>query len=455
MTLTDKRGVPVSSNNQASIDGFERAVGLFQGYFVDPVATIDDVLARDPGFVMGHALRAGMLLTSSEKAAVPEIQRSFEAAEALAHTANDRERGHIAAIEAWLEGDFHRAIELYGKVLLNHPRDAVALQVAHLCDFLTGQSWLLRDHVARALPFWDATVPGYGFVQGMLAFGLEEMGDYGAAEAAGRKALELNAADAWAAHAVAHVMEMQGRVDEGVDFLTRSAKDWAEDNFFAYHNFWHLSLYHLDRGETAKVLELYDRRIHPGHTEVAMELVDATALLWRMRLRGHDVGDRWTEVADTYVGTIDDGYYAFNDFHATMAFAATDRWPEVDRVRASVARAAEGSGSNAMMSREVGLPAIDAVIAFERGDYGTTVDKLLPVRTHANRFGGSHAQRDILTLTLIEAALRDGQTGLARGLAAERTTLKPGSPFSWSLAARGAEQAGDKQAAEKARARAA
>ena len=455
MTLTDLRGVPVSSTNQASIDGFEQALALFQGYAVDPIATIDEVLTRDPGFVMGHALRAGMLLTSSEKAAVPEIRRSYEAAEALAHTANDRERGHIAAIEAWLEGDFHRAVELYGKVLLNHPRDAVALQVAHLCDFLTGQSWLLRDHVARALPSWDPSMPGYGFVQGMLAFGLEEMGDYAAAEAAGRKALAVNPADAWAAHAVAHVMEMQGRVDDGADFITRSSKHWADGNFFAYHNFWHLSLYHLDRGETGRVLELYDDRIHPGRTEVAMELVDAVALLWRMRLRGLDVGDRWRDLADTYVGTIDDGYYVFNDFHATMAFTATGRWKEAEAVRASVARAAEGSDANAMMSREVGLPAIDAAIAFEHEDYATVVEKLLPIRSYANKFGGSHAQRDILTLTLVEAALRDGQTSLARGLAAERTTLKPGSPFNWQLAARAAEQAGDRQAADKARAQAA
>lgn len=455
MALTDYRGVPLSSNNQASVDGFEHALALFQGYKADPVAAIDEVLERDPGFVMGHLLRAGMMLTSSEKAAVPEIRRSFEAAEAQAHNATPRERGHMAAIEAWLDGQFHRAIELYGKVLLDEPRDAVALQVAHLCDFLTGQSWLLRDHVARALPFWSESMPGYGFLHGMLAFGLEEMGDYAAAEAAGEKALTLNPADAWAAHALAHVMEMQGRLDEGIAFLGRSSRDWADDNFFAYHNFWHKSLYHLDRGETDAVLDLYDTRIHPGPSEVAMELVDAAALLWRMRLRGHDVGERWNDVADSFAGMIEDRYYAFNDLHATMAFIATERWAEADAVQANVAATAQGNDSSAMMAREVGLPTVTAFNAFGRGDYATAVNELLPVRPYANRFGGSHAQRDVLSLTLIEAALRDGQTSLARGLAAERTTLKPDSPFNWLLTARAAEQAGDTDAAEAARARAA
>jgi tetratricopeptide (TPR) repeat protein len=450
MALRDCRGVPVSSDNQQSLDGYERAFGLFQGYVVDPLAAIDEVLAEDPGFILGHLMRAGLMLTSSEKAAVPEIRRSVEAAEALAHRANDRERGHIAAIEAWLDGDFHRSTEIYGRVLLDYPRDALALQVAHLCDFLLGQSWMLRDRVARVRPFWDESTPGYGYVLGMHAFGLEEMGDYAAAERAGRTAVELNPADAWAVHAIAHVMEMQGRLAEGIDFLAASEPHWAPDNFFAYHNFWHRALYHLDRGETDAALTLYDRRIHPAPTQVAMELVDATALLWRMHLRGEAVGDRWHDLADAYEPTAEDGYYAFNDLHATVAFTATGRDAAAERVLASVARAAEGGGSNAMMAREVGLPTCRAIRAFGRGDYGATVAELLPVRPFANRFGGSHAQRDILSLTLIEAALRDGQASLARALAAERTQLKPGSPFNWRLTARAAELAGDAEAAEKA-----
>ncbi|MEQ9639290.1 MAG: tetratricopeptide repeat protein [Alphaproteobacteria bacterium] len=454
MALTDYRGVPLSSSNQDSIDGFEQALALFQGYAGDPVAAIDAVLERDPGFVMGHLLRAGMMLSSSERAAVPEIRRSFEAAEAQAHNATPRERGHMAAIEAWLDGQFHRSIELYGKVLLEEPHDAVALQVAHLCNFLTGQSWLLRDQVARALPFWSQGMPGYGFLHGMLAFGLEEMGDYAAAETAGETALALNPADAWAAHAVAHVMEMQGRLDEGIDFLNRSSQDWAEDNFFAYHNFWHKSLYHLDRGDTDAVLDLYDTRIHPGPSEVAMELVDAAALLWRMHLRGHPVGERWNDVAESFVGLIEDRYYPFNDLHATMAFVATERWAEADAVLANVTATAKGNDASAMMAAEVGLPAVRAFHAFGRGDYATTVAELLPIRPYAGKFGGSHAQRDVLSLTLIEAALRDGQTSLARGLAAERTTVKPGNPFNWALTARAAEQAGDGERADAARLRA-
>lgn len=52
-------------------------------------------------------------------------------------------------------------------------------------------------------------------------------------------------------------------------------------------------------------------------------------------------------------------------------------------------------------------------------------------RDSAALFGGSHAQRDLLDLTLIEAARRLGDTQLCAALCAERLAARPGSP--WTL----------------------
>jgi len=46
---------------------------------------------------------------------------------------------------------------------------------------------------------------------------------------------------------------------------------------------------------------------------------------------------------------------------------------------------------------------------------------LRPIRSYAHRFGGSHAQRDAINLTLIEAAARSGRDRLAQTLRNERT----------------------------------
>jgi hypothetical protein len=182
-----------------------------------------------------------------------------------------------------------------------------------------------------------------------------------------------------------------------------------------------------------------------------MEMLDASALLWRLALREVDVGSRWHALAEAWTPLAEDGFYAFNDAHAAMAFVGAGDWARVAGVIASLERATAGSGTNAMMSRDVGLPLARAIAAFGRGDYAGAVATLLPIRAHTHRFGGSHAQRDLVHLTLTEAALRSGQSSLARALTAERTDLKRTSPFNWRLAARALDAQGQAVDAQRAR----
>ena len=119
--------------------------------------------------------------------------------------------------------------------------------------------------------------------------------------------------------------------------------------------------------------------------------------------------------------------------HAMLAYVATGRTQAAAALLQAAEGAATNGGSNGRMTREVGLPILRAVAAFGRERYRETVDLLMPVRYRAHIFGGSHAQRDILHRTLIEAALRGGDHALALALANERTELKPHCPFSWGL----------------------
>jgi hypothetical protein len=221
---------------------------------------------------------------------------------------------------------------------------------------------------------------------------------------------------------------------------------------FAFHNWWHLALYHLDRGELPRVLELYDTRIRATHSTVALEMLDATALLWRLHLRELDVGERWLELAEKWAVTAEDGYYAFNDMHAMMSFVGAGRSEDGQRLLHTLEARAAAKDYNAMMCREVGLPVARAIAAFGRRDFRACCDLLLAVKHRAHLFGGSHAQRDVLGLTLVEAALRLGEGRLARAMAAERTSLKPTSLFNWRLAGRAAkllgDSAGERQASE-------
>jgi len=165
-------------------------------------------------------------------------------------------------------------------------------------------------------------------------------------------------------------------------------------------------LHLLNDGQTDRALEIFDREMWPRPESLTFQLVDGSALLWRLHLRGVDAGERWAALADAWEAMAEDGFYAFNDMHAMMAFTAAGREASARNLREAMDRRAEGAGSNAAMTREVGLPAALGIQAFGRGAYGEAVDLLQPVPAKAHRFGGSNAQRDVIRLTLIEAARR-------------------------------------------------
>ena len=429
MTQHDSRGLAVSTTSAAALAHYERAVDLALGYYADPVAAVDAALAEDPDFVMAHVLRGTLHALANERGAVPAVSQAIEAAKPLLADADERARTHVCALSAWRDGDWTRAVRRWGDILADHPRDVVALLGAHIGDFFLGWSQMLRDHPARVLPHWDESVPGFNFVLGMHAFGLEECGEYARAEEVGLRALDLQRRDPWAVHAVAHVMEMQGRPDDGRAFLAERRGDWEPEGLFAFHLHWHGALYALENGDTAAALAVYDSLVRPKPNSIALELIDATAMLWRLRLRGVELGARWDEVADHWERLADDGHYAFNDVHAMMAFVGAGRPRSQRRVLYALAETALRGGANAAMSREVGLPLCRALDATGRGAWGEAVDLLLDVRPIAQRFGGSHAQRDVIALTLHHAALRAGRPRIAASVAAERLAARPDSPF--------------------------
>lgn len=428
--MKDSVGYEVSGASAQSVVALEQGLHELRCYIGDPVASVERALAASPELVMGHVLKAYLHLMGTEPGALP-VARAAHAA-ALELLANDRERRHLQAIGLIAEGRWRAAGRALEDLSVEYPRDALALQVGHQVDFFTGDSRMLRDRVARALPAWGPGVTGYHAVLGMHAFGLEETGDYARAEASGRLSVELEPRDGWGQHAVAHVMEMQGRRREGIAWMRSNSSAWSRDSFFAKHNWWHLALFHLGLAEIDEVLALYDGPIYGQHSSVILEMIDASALLWRLHLRGVNVGNRWIALADRWAPVANAGNYAFNDVHAMMAFVGAGRGRAAEAVLEAQRAAMEGTGDNVNFTREVGYLAAQAIKAFGDGDYARTVELLRPIRSYSHRYGGSHAQRDLFDLTLIEAAARAGQEKLAAALRVERRErgygLRPARP---------------------------
>lgn len=430
---TDEHGNPTSGPREA-IERYDAAIDRLVRFHVDVVDQMTTLAAEHPSFAMGQALAAYLNLMSTD----PRDLAAARSHAALLRAAgrNGRETAHLTAIDAWLDGAWHDAGRHLDDLLVEWPTDVLALMIGHQLDFFVGDARNLRGRIGRSISAFDPLHPHHGFVRGMQAFGLEETGHHDLAEQAALAAVDRNPDDVWAVHAAAHAYEMQGRADDGATFMSARADEWGTGNLFTVHNWWHLALFHLERGSHDQVLEIYDREVHHvGSDGVPIEMLDAAAMLWRLHLDGVDVGVRFDVLADSWARALDGGgsWYTFNDVHAVMAFLGAGRRDDavavIERLAADVDRGTSPNRSNAQMTAEVGLPVATALLAYDDGRHGDAVAELWPVRRVLHHFGGSHAQRDVFERTLLEAAVRGGRTPLARRLVAERLAIRPTGRF--------------------------
>ena len=225
--------------------------------------------------------------------------------------------------------------------------------------------------------------------------GLCEYGE----EETGRRAIDINADDPWAVHAVAHVMEMQGRHGEGAEWITGLQPHWDQANNFRYHLWWHRALMHLGRGEADEALRLYDESMWDPDSDEYLDLCNDVSLLLRLELMGVDVGDRWRVLAEKASSRINDRMLAFIDCHVVAALAAAG---QTDKAEWMVGDMASAGGVFA----DVGATVSKALIAHRAGDYPAAARLLGEVRDDIVTIGGSHAQRNLFNLLLEDAGDR-------------------------------------------------
>jgi tetratricopeptide (TPR) repeat protein len=417
-------GTP-SDDDPESIRRCRRALSLMHTHRGDAMDEIAAIIAAHPECIPAHCLRAGQIVASGSGDPGSRTALAASVAAIAAHpAAGDRRQHHAEAANAWLRGDSALALDRYGAIVVDDPRDILALVVAHALDFRLGRVRMLRDRVAQVLPEWNAGMPGYASVLAMYAFGLEENGQYRRAAAVARRALGLDPGHPAAIHALAHVMEMKGQSREGLAFLAATTPWWAEGTGYSVHLAWHQALFHLDADARA-ALQIYDAKIAPA-TASSPALADASALLWRLALRNVELGSRWSSLSDRWQAKSLDGERSFYAVHALMAFAAAGR----DRAAARVIDALRIAGAKAVSTSAADLlapPLGEALLAFAQRNYLACIEWISRVRHLAHRCGGSVAQCDLIHLTLTEAALRAHRGSLARALAAERAAQKPAS----------------------------
>jgi tetratricopeptide (TPR) repeat protein len=414
--LVDARGCAISGASAGAIDAYEQALATSQSWRSGADAQAASALQQAPGFVMAHVLQAYLLLCNRDPQRVRKALPVHARAAAL--PANERERMHLAAIGAALGDDYELAKELLGELLARYPRDALALQVAHMFDYVTGDSVRLHQRVASVLPAWSPALPGYHAVLAMNAFALEECGQYQLAEQSAGAALELDPADARAHHVMAHVFEMTDRPAAGVRWMNQHTRRWGHQTIVATHCWWHLGLFELAQDRPDGALAIYDQHIRASRSTAIADLIDASALLWRVQLMGGDAGARWAELAGAWEPRIEERFCSFNDLHAMLAFVGARDWQPAQRLERTLASRQSLATRHGATTREIGLPACRALMAYGRGDDMRALTLLASLPAIAHRFGGSHAQRDVLHLTMqaaIERMRRPRRSAPAHG----------------------------------------
>ena len=442
----DVRGLPISAASAESAAAYDHLCTGYLTYRADTPGRLAAALEADPAFALAHCMQGYFAMLGFKQAVVPVAIAAARTARSLAAGATPRERLHVAALTAWSAGELDQAIDLWEQILRAHPHDIVAFRLAHFVNFWLGRPQDMVASVERVIPAWSPDIPGYPVMLACRCFALEETGNYLGAEPCGRRAIELDPGDLWAAHAVAHIMEMQGRRTEGIEWITRLAPNWEGSHNLQHHLWWHCALFELEQGDHAQVLELYDTRFRNlaapltvASPDVYIDVQNATSTLFRLERLGVDVGDRWEELADKAEARIGDCVSAFTLPHWLMALLATGRPSAAARMVESIRAYAKGPGTVAPIVRDYVLPIAEAQLAHAAGRHAEAVARMRPALGGMYRLGGSHAQQDVLEQLFVDAALKAGSIAnvrLALERVAGRRAIPPERYAGWREAAR-------------------
>jgi tetratricopeptide (TPR) repeat protein len=428
----DERGLALSTDSAEAAALFDRSVEHFLKFHADTMVLAGRALAADPGFVMGHCLKAYLLLMAANPANRAQIDATLTAAHAGAANITPRERMHLAAADAWHLGSLDESFSVWRQILDDAPTDLLAFRISDTIWFRHGQTQPILEQADRVTPRWSADLPGYDCAQTIWAFAHEEVGDTYGAERAVDAALERDPTNYFAHHVKAHVMDTDCRAREGSDWLGAQAMHWSLGNNLIHHLWWHRALLRLDLGEVDEVMASYDQDIRnfddpmtkatPDHY---VDLQNACALLWRLEQLGLDVGNRWEELADKAEARIGEAGHLLMVPHLMLALVAAGRDMAAARFVAALRElAANPSLWTAAAIRDVVIPVCEAAQAHRRGDFTRVVDLLAHRQDKIRLLCGSNAQRDMFIQMLIDAAMKADRRDVVSAMIAHETATR-------------------------------
>ena len=405
MQERDFADLPITNADSHTARGYDAYVNAFVSYGND-LRNLFDIAERAPAapLINAHAAALHLAFEGAEgwQSAAPFLQRMQE----HQRHGNEREQLFCGAVEAWSELKFERALDLLDELTVRWPADFCAIKWGQYHAFNRGD----QDALLRFGERVRIVHEGAPYAHGLIAFALEQNHRLAEAEEEGLRAAEICIGDAWAHHAVAHVMETEGRAKDGERWLNHCAHTWAEKGVFIRdHNWWHAALFQLALGRSEDALQIYDSYLWGEWPEFPQEQIGAVSMLWRLELRGAEVGDRWTPVVEQARARAGEHLFPFHDMHYLYALARAGNPGEAARFIDTMKAKADASSDRVW--RDVALPVAKAIHHYVAGDYLDAYELLNPVMDDLHLIGGSHAQRHLFAETLAACKSENMQRG--------------------------------------------
>ena len=414
--LTDARHHQITTSSEQAANNLSSAIESFLRKRSDARQHLQSALQEDPQCTLSNALQ-GLMYAGLRKSAVSDmIRQSLDLARQGVDKATPRERGYVTALEHCLAGQPELAVRCYEQILQEHPTDLLALSLAQGELFWLGQMPYAEKLSARVSPHWSAELQGYPDYLAIRSFDLEEVGEFAQAESFGRESVAIRADNIWGTHAVAHILLMQNRVNEGLCWLDDLSEHWVDANQLKFHLWWHQCLFHLEDDNHSAVLAIYDQWLRNPEQPLMQALPDfyldlqnGASMLWRLETAGVDVGDRWQEMAEAVMPGYRDMTSPFTSAHIAIILQAAERFGEFD-VLLDCMQVFIANNDNALSrGYACALAAAKACRSHRQGNHAEVLETLLPNQATLSQMGGSHAQQEVFYQMMFDSARRLGR----------------------------------------------